>query len=93
MTLVAAYWLAWRWLSGLPQGAPGRGLAWGVWWASFACLTLSAPALVGERVNDALESLNVITVGALLVVGLALWAALSPLRLQTPASSAAPTGP
>ena len=93
VTLVAAYWLAWRWLSGLPQGAPGRGLAWGVWWASFACLTLSAPALVGERVNDALESLNVITVGALLVVGLALWAALSPLRLQTPASSAAPTGP
>jgi hypothetical protein len=93
VTLVAGYWLAWRWLSGLPPGAPGRGAAWGVWWASFACLTLSAPMLVGERVNDALESLNVITVGALLVVGLALWAALSPLRLQPPTSSAAPSRP
>ncbi len=53
--------------------------------------SLSAPALVGERLNDALESVNVIAVGALLVVGLALWggrwAALSPLPPRTPASS------
>lgn len=85
VTLLAAYWLVWRVLRGR--------LAWGVWWASLACLTLSAPALVGERMNDALESLNVITIGALLVVGLALWAALTPLPPPPPASSAAPTRP
>jgi hypothetical protein len=80
VTLLAAYWLVWRVLRGR--------VAWGVWWASFACLTLSAPALVGTRVNDALESLNVITVGGLLVLGLALWAALRPLPPPLPASSA-----
>jgi hypothetical protein len=80
VTLLAAYWLVWRVLRGR--------VAWGVWWASFACLTLSAPALVGERVNNALEALNVITVGALLVVGLALRAALRPLPPPPPASSA-----
>jgi hypothetical protein len=79
VTLLAAYWLVWRVLRGR--------VAWGVWWVSFACLTLSAPALVGARVKDVLESLNVITVGALLVLGLALWAALRPLPPQPPASS------
>ncbi|MGH7530839.1 MAG: glycosyltransferase family 87 protein [Gemmatimonadales bacterium] len=73
VTLLAAYWVVWR---GMRDAGDGRRDAgWGMrvaWWASFACLTLSAPALVGERVNNALESLNVITVGALLVVGLAL---------------------
>ena len=78
VTLLAAYWLVWRVLRGRA--------AWGVWWASFACLTLSAPALVGERINNALESLNVITIGALLVLGLAVWAALRPLPPQPPAS-------
>jgi len=87
VTLLPAYWLAWRALR-------GRG-AWGVWWASFACLTLSAPALVGNRLNDVLESLNVITVGALLVLGLALWggAALRPLPPLPPASSATRSAP
>lgn len=83
--LLAAYWLVWPNLRGR--------LAWGVWWASFACLTLSAPALVGERLNDALESLNVITVGGLLVVGLALWAALRPLPPPPRASFAARSEP
>jgi hypothetical protein len=85
VTLLPAYSVVWPALRGR--------VAWGVWWASFACLTLSAPALVGERVNNALESLNVITVGALLVVGLALWAALTSLRPRPPASSAAPSRP
>jgi hypothetical protein len=80
VTVLPAYWLVWR-------GLRGR-VAWGVWWGSFACLTLSAPALVGERVNNVLESLNVITVGALLVLALALWVALKPLLPQPPASSA-----
>jgi hypothetical protein len=87
VTLLAAYWLVW-------PGLRGRGrLAWGAWWASFACLTLSAPALVGERLNDALESLNVITVGGLLVVGLALWIALRPLPPPPRASFATRSEP
>ena len=85
VTLLAGYWLVWRVVR------PRRGGAQAAWWASFACLTLSAPALVGERLNDILESLNVITVGALLVLGLALWAALRPLPPRPPASSAAPS--
>ena len=69
VTLVAPYFLAWS----LPRSRerPGwwrRALLWG----SFACVTLSAPALVGERMNNALESLNVITVGAVMAVALAL---------------------
>lgn len=85
VTLLAAYWLVWRVIRGR--------VAWGIWWASFACLTLSAPALVGDRVKNALESLNVITVGALLVLGLALWAALRPLPPPPPASSAIRSAP
>jgi hypothetical protein len=93
VTLLATYWYVWWALRRLPAGKtaqPGRRVAWGVWWASFACLTLSAPLLVGERLNNALESLNVITVGGLLVVGLALWLlAVTPLQPRTPANSAA----
>lgn len=85
VALLAAYWLVWR-------VTKGR-VAWGVWWASFACLTLSAPALVGDRVKNALESLNVITVGALLVLGLALWAALRPLPPLPQANSATRSAP
>ena len=55
------------------RGRPASRVAWAVWWGSFVCLTLSGPALVGERLNNALESLNVITVGAVLVLGLAVW--------------------
>jgi len=85
VTLLPAYWWAWRALRGR--------VAWGVWWASFACLTLSAPALVGNHLSDVLESLNVITVGALLVLGLALWAVLRPLPPLPPASSEARSTP
>ena len=72
VTLLVGYWLVWRVI-------PGRGrVVWVLWWASFACLTLSAPALVGGRARSVLESLNVITVGALLVLGLTIWAATQP---------------
>ncbi len=72
VTLLVGYWLIWR-------AIPGRGReVWILWWASFACLTLSAPALLGSRVRSVLESLNVITVGALLVLGLTIWAARRP---------------
>lgn len=69
VTLLAAYWVIWN---GKREAGNGKRVTGWAWWASFACLTLSAPAIVGERVNDILESWNVITVGALLVVGLAL---------------------
>lgn len=73
VTLLAPYFFVWWALRRLSPDAPGRRVRWGMWWASFACLTLSAPALVGNELNNRLESLNVITVGALLVLGLALW--------------------
>lgn len=83
VTLLAPYWFAWWALRRQPSGARWRRAQWGLWWGSFACLTLSAPALVGERLNNALESLNVITVGALLVLGLSLW--LRPTAASPPA--------
>ncbi len=72
VTLIAAYFLVFRELRGRfsHQGDP----RWVWWWLSFACLTLSAPVFVGNRVNDVLESWNVILVGAGIVVGLGLWA-------------------
>jgi len=83
VTLFAGYWIVWR--TGRPP--------WLIWWASFACLTLSAAALLGGRVSHVLESLNVITVGALLVFGMTLFTTLRPLRPLPPASSAPPYPP
>ena len=83
VTLFASYWIVWR--TGRPP--------WLIWWASFACLTLSAAALLGGRVSHVLESLNVITVGALLVFGMTLFTTLRPLRPLPPASSAPPYPP
>jgi hypothetical protein len=62
VTLLAGYWLVWR----------ERPMPRVTWWASFVCLTLSAAALLGGRLSHLLESLNVITVGALLVVAMTL---------------------
>ena len=69
VTLIAAYFLVFRELRRRfsHQGDP----PWVWWWLSFACLTLSAPVFVGNRLNDVLESWNVILVGAGVVVGLA----------------------
>ncbi len=71
ITLLASYLFVWSALRRLPAG-PGRRLRFVIWWASFACLTLSAPALVGKRLSVWLESFSVITVGAMLILGLAL---------------------
>ena len=68
VTLIAAYFLVFRELRQRPRG--DRRWVW--WWLSFVCLTLSAPVFVGNRINDVLESYNVILVGAVMVVGLAL---------------------
>ncbi len=67
VTLIAAYFLVFRELRHRPRSDP----RWVWWWVSFACLTLSAPVFVGNRLNDVLESWNVILVGAGIVVGLA----------------------
>ena len=89
VTLLAGYWLTWR----VMQRAPvPRRWVWALWWGSFACLTLSAPALISTDGRSVVESLNVITVGALIVLALTMWAARQP-PLQPPASGAVPTRP
>ncbi|MGH9258962.1 MAG: glycosyltransferase family 87 protein, partial [Acidimicrobiales bacterium] len=91
--LLAPYWAAW-W--GLRHVAGSRRARWVAWWLSFACLTLSAEAIVGRSRVRVLESLNVILIGGLLVVGLALWvrARMPPDPIPAPpppgASSAGP---
>lgn len=72
VTLVAPAALVWRVLRQLPRGARGGGWRWALWWGAFACLTLSASGFVGWRMTRWLESLSVITVGALLLLAVAL---------------------
>ena len=84
VTLVAAYMYAWRELR-----APAPRWRWVLWWGSFACLTLSASFIVGTRVSDWLETWNVILLGALLVLALAL--SLMPRSRPLPSRSAAPS--
>jgi hypothetical protein len=71
VVLIVPYTFAWWALRRLPEGAPGRWWSRALWWGSFACITLSAPALLGRHLRDVLESLNVILVGALLLLALA----------------------
>lgn len=71
VVLIVPYTFVWWALRRLPDDAPGRSWRWAMWWGSFACITLSAPALLGRHLRDALESLNVILVGALLLLALA----------------------
>jgi hypothetical protein len=73
VTLVAPAALVWSAVRQLPHGSHGHPLRSGLWWASFACLTLSASGWVGWGWARRLESLSVITVGALLLVALAVW--------------------
>jgi glycosyl transferase family 87 len=86
VTVLAGYWLIWRVIRGQQRQWP-----WVLWWASFICLTLTAPALIGGHLRAQLESLNVITVGALLVLVLVVWATL--LRQQPPTSAVEPSRP
>lgn len=90
VTLLAGYWLTWRAISAGGQNVP-RWI-WGLWWASFALLTLTAPALISTHGRSIAESLSAITVGALLVLGMTIWAARRP-RLQPRASSAGTSPP
>ena len=71
VALIVPYTFVWWALGRRPPDAPGRGWRWAMWWGSFACITLSAPAIWGNSVRDVLESLNVILLGALLLLILA----------------------
>ena len=82
VTVLAGYWIVW-WARPVPRG---------LWWTSFACLSLSAAALWGGRLSHVLESWNVITVGGLLVVAMTLRATIR-LPRQPPANAGAPTRP
>ncbi|HKC40590.1 MAG TPA: glycosyltransferase family 87 protein [Gemmatimonadales bacterium] len=70
VTLLAGYWCVWWGLRQLPPGTPGRRWGLGLLGASLLLVSLSAPAVVGGQTAAVLESLNTITLGALLVVGL-----------------------
>jgi hypothetical protein len=71
VVLIVPYTFVWWTLRRLPAGAPGRVRRWVLWWGSFICITLSAPTFVGSHLRDVLESLNVILLGALLLLALA----------------------
>ena len=71
VVLIVPYTFAWWALRQRPPAARGSGWRWALFWGSGACITLSAPAIVGNRARDVLESLNVILVGALMLLALA----------------------
>lgn len=72
VVLIMPYTFAWWALRRVPEGMPGRAWRWALWWGSFACITLSAPALVGRQLRTVLESSNVILLGATLLLVLSL---------------------
>lgn len=68
VVLIVPYTFAW-WA--LRRRSDAGWWRWGLFWWSAACITLSAPAIVGNHMRDILESLNVILVGAVLLLVLA----------------------
>jgi Glycosyltransferase family 87 len=87
VTLLPGYWCVWWEIRQLPSDAPQRRWGLGMLGASAVLITLSAPAIIGSRASAALESWNVIALGALLVVGAGVLL-LRQLPPRTPASSA-----
>jgi hypothetical protein len=71
VVLIVPYTFAWWALRQRPPDARGSGWRWALFWGSGACITLSAPAIVGNHMRDVLESLNVILVGAMMLLVLA----------------------
>jgi len=92
VTLLSGYWCVWWGLRQLSPGTPGRRWRLGVLVASVLLVTLSAPAVVGKQTAAALESLNAIALGALLVValGVSLLRRLPPLPPTSSAIRSAP---
>jgi len=72
VTLIVLYTFVWWALGRRAAGAPGAAWRWALWWVSFACLTFSAPALIGGRGRNVVESVDVILVGALALIALAI---------------------
>lgn len=87
VTLLPGYWFVWWW-----GGAPRPRWVTGMLVVSVLLVTASAPAVVGRRAAALLESWNVITVGALLVLTLGVLL-LRRLPRRPPANGAAPTPP
>jgi hypothetical protein len=71
VTLLAPAVMVWSVLRSKPRGTPGRAWRLGVWWAAFGCITLSAQGFVGWAWSRRLESFSIVTVGALLLIALA----------------------
>ncbi|MGH7526639.1 MAG: glycosyltransferase family 87 protein [Gemmatimonadales bacterium] len=71
ITLLPTYFFGWSRLRELPPGS-ARRWRFVLWWASFAGITLSAPGFLGKHLADRLESLSVVTVGAILSLSLGL---------------------
>jgi hypothetical protein len=88
VTLLAPAVLVRTALRETPDGTAARRWRLGVWWAAFACVTLSAQGFVGWAWSRRLESLSVITIGALLLIVLAvsLLPALRPRSADLPPS-------
>jgi alpha-1,2-mannosyltransferase len=82
VVLIVPFTFVWWALRRRPAGAAGNTWRWGLLWASAACIALSAPAIVGNHVRDVLESLNVILVGAVTLLVLA----VSLVDAKTPAT-------
>ncbi|HUL04042.1 MAG TPA: glycosyltransferase family 87 protein [Gemmatimonadales bacterium] len=70
VTVVAPAALVCAGLRRLPRDSARRRYGWVLWWAAFACLTFSASAWVGWTWAERLESLSVITLAGLILVGL-----------------------
>lgn len=80
VVLIVPYTFVWWALRRYPVDASGRMWRWALWWGSFACITLSAPALVGPDWRNVLESLNIILIGALLLLALSVSLVDAPRR-------------
>jgi hypothetical protein len=68
VVLIVPTTFAWGALRQTPKAGWWR---WGMFWGSAACISLSAPAIVGNHTRDILESLNVILMGAVMMLVLA----------------------
>jgi hypothetical protein len=85
VTLVAPAAFAWWGIRALPAGRAARWRT-ALCWVSFACITLSASGFVGWAWARQLETLSAITLGALILVAVAL--SLLPTLTPRPAERA-----
>ena len=84
VVLIVATTFAWWALR--QRGRQAGWWRWAMFWGSAACISLSAPAIVGNHARDILESLNVVLVGAVMLLVLA----VSLVDAETPETSREP---